>query len=46
MPRTRLLGYINANVSDRLLMSGDHGRKDYDEVNVMKRFGDGNLAND
>ena len=25
-------------VSDRLLMSGDHGRKDYDEVNVMKNF--------
>lgn len=25
-------------VSDRLLMSGDHGRKDYDEVNVMKDF--------
>ena len=25
-------------VSDRLLMSGDHGRKDYDEVNVMKRY--------
>lgn len=24
--------------SDRLLMSGDHGRKDYDEVNVMKGF--------
>jgi len=24
--------------SDRLLMSGDHSRKDYDEVNVMKRF--------
>jgi len=24
--------------SDRLLMSGDHGRKDYDEVNVMKQF--------
>lgn len=24
--------------SDRLLMSGDHGREDYDEVNVMKRF--------
>ena len=23
-------------VSDRLLMSGDHSRKDYDEVNVMK----------
>lgn len=25
-------------VSDRLLMSGDHGRKDYDEVNTMKRI--------
>lgn len=25
-------------VSDRLLMSGDHGRKEYDEVNTMKRF--------
>jgi SanA protein len=24
--------------SDRLLMSGDHGRVEYDEVNVMKRF--------
>lgn len=24
--------------SDRLLMSGDHGRKEYDEVNVMKKF--------
>ncbi|CEO90396.1 SanA/YdcF family protein [Syntrophaceticus schinkii] len=24
--------------SDRLLMSGDHSRKEYDEVNVMKRF--------
>jgi len=24
--------------SDRLLMSGDHGRKDYDEVNVMKDY--------
>lgn len=24
--------------SDRLLMSGDHGRIDYDEVNVMKNF--------
>lgn len=24
--------------SDKLLMSGDHGRKDYDEVNVMKNF--------
>lgn len=25
-------------VSDRLLMSGDHGRKDYDEVNRMKEY--------
>lgn len=25
-------------VSNRLLMSGDHGRKDYDEVNVMKDY--------
>ena len=25
-------------VSDRLLMSGDNGREDYDEVNVMKKF--------
>jgi len=24
--------------SDRLLMSGDHGRKEYDEVNIMKGF--------
>ncbi|MEG6523581.1 ElyC/SanA/YdcF family protein [Desulfotomaculum sp. 1211_IL3151] len=24
--------------SDRLLMSGDHGRKEYDEVNIMKQF--------
>ncbi len=27
-----------AGVSDRLLMSGDHGQTDYDEVNVMKRI--------
>lgn len=26
-------------VSNKLLMSGDHGRKNYDEVNVMKQFG-------
>lgn len=25
-------------ISRRLLMSGDHGRKDYDEVNVMKQY--------
>ena len=28
----------NQNVSGKILMSGDHGRKDYDEVNVMKNF--------
>ena len=27
-----------AGVSDKLLMSGDHGRNNYDEVNVMKSF--------
>ncbi len=27
-----------AGVSDRLLMSGDHGRVEYDEVNVMKNI--------
>ncbi len=27
-----------AGVSDRLLMSGDHGRVEYDEVNAMKRY--------
>lgn len=26
----------NTGCSDRLLMSGDHGRKEYDEVNTMK----------
>ena len=28
----------NNGFSDRMLMSGDHGRKEYDEVNVMKQF--------
>ncbi|MFA5528790.1 MAG: ElyC/SanA/YdcF family protein [Peptostreptococcales bacterium] len=28
----------NKGASNRLLMSGDHGRKEYDEVNVMKQF--------
>lgn len=27
-----------AGASDRLLMSGDHGRLEYDEVNVMKNY--------
>lgn len=28
----------NMGASDRLLMSGDHGTVEYDEVNVMKKF--------
>ena len=41
MLEDRLLRGINVfeqGSSDRLLMSGDHGRRDYDEVNVMKQF--------
>jgi SanA protein len=41
MLRDRLnrgLELYEAGASDRLLMSGDHGRKNYDEVNVMKQF--------
>ena len=32
------IALYKAGASDRLLMSGDHGRKDYDEVNTMKKF--------
>lgn len=32
------IALYEAGVSDRLLMSGDHSRVDYDEVNVMKRL--------
>jgi vancomycin permeability regulator SanA len=28
----------NKRVSDRLIMSGDHSTKEYDEVNVMKKY--------
>ena len=41
MLRDRLLtGYdlYEMGKSDRILVSGDHGRKDYDEVNTMKNF--------
>lgn len=41
MLKDRLLQGIDlyeAGVSDRLLMSGDHGRVNYDEVNTMKQF--------
>ncbi len=30
--------------SQKILMTGDHGRKDYDEVNVMKQFAIDNLV--
>jgi vancomycin permeability regulator SanA len=39
--RDRLITGISvyeAGASDRLLMSGDHGQHDYDEVNAMKAF--------
>lgn len=32
------LTLYNNGISEKLLMSGDHGRKDYDEVNHMKQF--------
>ena len=32
------IGLFRAGVSDRMLMSGDHGREDYDEVNLMKSY--------
>lgn len=34
----RSLELYDLGVSQKLLMSGDHGRTDYDEVNVMKSF--------
>lgn len=40
MLRDRLnqgIALYEAQASDRLLMSGDHGQADYDEVNVMKQ---------
>ena len=39
MLEDRLLAAISLyenNVSSKIIMSGDHGRKDYDEVNIMK----------
>lgn len=41
MLEDRLLKAIEvrfSGVSEKLLMSGDHGRENYDEVNVMKNF--------
>ena len=41
MLRDRLetgIALYEAGAAEKLLMSGDHGRKDYDEVNTMKDF--------
>lgn len=41
MLEDRLLEAISLyenNVSSKIIMSGDHGEKDYDEVNIMKNF--------
>lgn len=41
MLEDRLLQAIslyNNNVSSKIIMSGDHGKEDYDEVNIMKQF--------
>lgn len=32
------LSLFESGVSDRLLMSGDHGKENYDEVNLMKKY--------
>lgn len=32
------IALYESGASERLLMSGDHGRKEYDEVNLMKRY--------
>lgn len=41
MLEDRLLEGINLyekNISSKIIMSGDHGRDNYDEVNIMKKF--------
>ncbi|MDD4414284.1 MAG: ElyC/SanA/YdcF family protein [Oscillospiraceae bacterium] len=35
---SRAVELYDAGASDRMLMSGDHGREEYDEVNAMKQF--------
>ncbi len=35
---TKGLEIYSSGCSQKILMSGDHGRKDYDEVNAMKNF--------
>ena len=34
----RCIELYNHGVSDKILLSGDHGKKDYDEVNVMRTY--------
>ena len=39
--RDRLITGIEVyknKISDKIIMSGDHGKKDYDEVNIMKEY--------
>lgn len=41
MLEDRLIKSINLyqkNISNKIIMSGDHGRKEYDEVNIMKKY--------
>lgn len=32
------LAIYRSGITDRILVSGDHGRKDYDEVNIMRQY--------
>lgn len=32
------INLYNKNVSAKIIMSGDHGKEDYDEVNIMKEY--------
>lgn len=32
------ISLYNEGVSNKIIMSGDHGREDYDEVNIMKNY--------
>lgn len=34
----RAIELYKSGVSSKIIMSGDHGREDYDEVNIMKNF--------
>ena len=32
------INLYNKDISEKIIMSGDHGKVDYDEVNIMKKF--------